>query len=389
MQFWDWFSQVTEWLANLTTAKVLLAVGVMALLLSVARLTTRPSDRSGSWWVENLQVVLSVVVVVFLLIRPFLFQAFYIPSGSMEPTLMGPPDADMNGSTLGGAQADDLRPNPIMAGKATGDRLLVNKLIYRVTDPSRYDIAVFRAPAEASVEEKEFIKRVIGLPGETIEVVGREMVVDGRTVVKLSTEPNGVIAEEGEGSVRVKGSRAVVELSSYTEPLTVFAAPKLDVRQTRYQVTVNGKTLLRDAGGRILAEPSLSPYGGEDGLEGWTFTIDGEPRLLVAKGKKLEVREPHVRIDGEPLPEPYLKEAPEYTMAPRKLGNDEYFMMGDNRNNSNDSHSWGPLKRDRIIGRAEILFWPMHRATLFKWWLVLAVAGLLVVYNLTQRFLSR
>src|SRR4051812_23147768 len=112
----QWTSVATEWLANLTTAKVLIAVGLLMLLIAINRLFSRPEERGG-FLADNLQVILSVVVVVFLIIRPFLFQAFYIPSGSMEPTLMGPSGPER------------------FADRSAGDRLLVNKLIYRVSDP--------------------------------------------------------------------------------------------------------------------------------------------------------------------------------------------------------------------------------------------------------------
>ena len=83
--------------------------------------------------------------VVALLIRTFLVQAFYIPSGSMEPT---------------------LKP---------GDRVLVNKLSYDFHAVHRGDIVVFKRPPNDTSDPsiKDLIKRVIGLPGETIEARGR------------------------------------------------------------------------------------------------------------------------------------------------------------------------------------------------------------------------
>src|SRR5438046_1808167 len=84
-----WISHLTDGLANLSVKMVLVAVRPMLVALSLFRLT-RSRNHEAGWLIENLQVVLSVVVVVFLVIRPFLFQAFYIPPRSMEPTLMGP-----------------------------------------------------------------------------------------------------------------------------------------------------------------------------------------------------------------------------------------------------------------------------------------------------------
>src|SRR5205823_6429741 len=90
---------------------------------------------------EFLESALIAIVLVFLVIRPFVVQAFYIPSGSMQPTLM------------------------------VGDRILVNKFIYRIVKPNRGDVVVFVAPHLASTDEKDFIKRIVGLPGDTVQVV--------------------------------------------------------------------------------------------------------------------------------------------------------------------------------------------------------------------------
>jgi signal peptidase I len=49
-------------------------------------------------------------------------------------------------------------------------------------------------------------------------------------------------------------------------------------------------------------------------------------------------------------------------MAPRRVGEEELFLMGDNRNNSFDSHVWGPIPRGQVVGRARFVFWPLSRA---------------------------
>ena len=76
-------------------------------------------------------------------------------------------------------------------------------------------------------------------------------------------------------------------------------------------------------------------------------------------------------------------------MEPRVLGPNEYLMMGDNRNNSNDGRSWGPLTRDRVIGRAEVLFWPIRRFHVFNWWLLTFLAVLFGGWNLLQGLRQR
>ena len=140
----------------------------------------RHERRDGSGplgFLKELPVLLLIAFVLALLIKTFLVQAFYIPSVSMDPTLK------------------------------VHDRVLVNKLTYRFHEPRRGDIIVFEDPNAPPVHrnpvsafahwvtdglglttspDKDFIKRVIGLPGETIEVRHGTVFVDG---TPLGPEP--------------------------------------------------------------------------------------------------------------------------------------------------------------------------------------------------------
>ena len=80
----------------------------------------------------------------------FLFQAFYIPSVSMTPTL------------------------------EVGDRVLVNKLSYKLHDVHRGDIVVFERPEGETSDIKDLIKRVIALPGETVEIADGHVLINGQ-----------------------------------------------------------------------------------------------------------------------------------------------------------------------------------------------------------------
>lgn len=97
---------------------------------------------------ENLEVVVTAVILA-LLIRTFVVQAFKIPTGSMRMTLI------------------------------EGDRILVNKFIYRFRAPERGDIVVFKYPEDT---KKDFIKRLIGLPGEKIRIKDGRIWADGRLI---------------------------------------------------------------------------------------------------------------------------------------------------------------------------------------------------------------
>lgn len=368
-------SQITEGLANLSVKTVLIVVGAMLLALTSFRATARSRDRTSDWLIENIQVVLSVVVVVFLIIRPFLFQAFYIPSGSMEPTLMGPPEG-----TMGAAVRE-----------TTGDRLLVNKLIYFVSEPHRKDIAVFKAPKNASPDEKEFIKRVIGMPGDTVEVIAPQLVADKKTILRLSNEgPTGGVglADKSEPRILEGGRVATLSIGYSSTALRVIADQNANVQYTPYDVFVDGKAELHDPNGRIQQGEGFTSYGGDADADGTIYSIDGELRLAVVRAQRVAYDAGHVVVNGERQVEPYIKETPNYGMTPRKLGPREYFMMGDNRNNSNDSHVWGALDRSRFIGRAEILFWPVPRMRIFHWWLTIFLVALFVGYQAVLRMLT-
>ena len=99
--------------------------------------------------VEWMLVIIGAVAVA-LLLKVTTVQAFYIPSGSMEPTLQ------------------------------VGDRVLVNKWSYRVHDVNRGDIMVFTKPPEEASDIKDLIKRVVGLPGETLTIDNNHVLINGQ-----------------------------------------------------------------------------------------------------------------------------------------------------------------------------------------------------------------
>lgn len=165
-------------------------------------------------------VIILVAVVFAFLVRGFAFQTFFIPSESMVPRL------------------------------ETDDRVLVNKFAYDLRDPSRGDVVVFRTPPNAHITGMDdLVKRIVGLPGETIE--------------------------------------------------------------------------------------------GRDG---------------------------HVYIDGKALDEPYLPVALQSTtFAAVKIPANSYFMLGDNRQFSNDSTHWGPANRDLFVGPVFVTIWPLDRIDVPGW----------------------
>jgi len=84
-------------------------------------------------------------------------------------------------------------------------------------------------------------------------------------------------------------------------------------------------------------------------------------RVIGLPGDTVEIKDGTVSINGTPINEPYILQEPPQTnkdYGPRVLSDDEYFVLGDNRNNSSDSRSWGTIKRSDIIGKAWFIYWP-------------------------------
>jgi len=139
-----------------------------------ARLLAQP------WWLDWTAGLFPVIVVVFLL-RSFLFEPFKIPSGSMIPTLL------------------------------VGDLILVNKFHYGVRlpvlntkifangEPKRGDVVVFRYPGKSELDPEkgaDYIKRIIGVPGDTIDVSDDQVRINGQAV---AYKPAGVFVGTGAG----------------------------------------------------------------------------------------------------------------------------------------------------------------------------------------------
>ena len=357
----------TEWLADLPLHWILLVVAILGAILLILRRSPGRDDPKTIALADNVQVALAVIVGVFLIIRPFLFQAFYIPSGSMEPTLLGPKGSD--GASL---------------SHGAGDRLIVDKLIYRVSDPHRGDIAVFRAPKAANLDEKDLIKRVIGEPGDVVEVLPTRLLLDGQPALTMDgweplAKPVPLAPFPADGK-RFEHSAG--------EPVLLLARPAPRIKIDGGRLTVDGQVVIDEPGKRIIRESTLVPVSMMDG-PGEVFLVENQVRVALFRGKKLLLDPGHTVVNGKRLPEPYIAQAPDYRMMPMKLGPNEYLMLGDNRNQSADGHLWGSVTRDRYIGRAEIIFWPFNRFRVIQWWLISALLGLWCAWQVLRRLWPR
>jgi len=84
-------------------------------------------------------------------------------------------------------------------------------------------------------------------------------------------------------------------------------------------------------------------------------------RIIGKPGEVVSVANGKVYLNGQPLTENYIAEPPQQPFGPVTIPEGEFFVMGDNRNDSNDSRYWGFLPSENIIGRATFRFWPFDR----------------------------
>lgn len=161
-----------------------------------------PSKRAATE--ENLRELV-FAAILYLLIRQFALEAFVIPTGSMAPTLLGNhvvtacPRCDRQ-IEYGRSRAafGQLPPTMcptcrrqidadklLLAPRRGGDKILVNKFIYKLRPPERYEVFVFKYPKEPWVN---YIKRVVGLPGERLDLVDGDLWVNG----KIARKPDHV-----------------------------------------------------------------------------------------------------------------------------------------------------------------------------------------------------
>jgi signal peptidase I len=89
-------------------------------------------------------------------------------------------------------------------------------------------------------------------------------------------------------------------------------------------------------------------------------------RVIGLPGETVEIKDEKVFINGIPLEEEYIMAPPNYTMPATEVPETEYLVLGDNRNNSNDSHNGWTVPRDNIIGKAWFTYWPPSKWGIVK-----------------------
>lgn len=199
----------------------------------------REETQSVGQFFKELPVLIVVALAIAILVKAFVVQAFFIPSGSMEDTLK------------------------------INDRVLVSKFSYRFGEPEYPNVVVFESPLPQRIPEPD--------PGPIQSLIDNLM----------------------------------------------------------------------------------------EGLGLQSSEQDFIKRVIATEGQTVQVKEGSVYVDDRKLDEPYIKEVVAMQdYGPTTVGADKVFVMGDNRNNSEDSRVFGPIPKSSIVGRAFVLIWPLNR---FRW----------------------
>jgi signal peptidase I len=99
-------------------------------------------------------------------------------------------------------------------------------------------------------------------------------------------------------------------------------------------------------------------------------------RIIALPGDMVEVKNGAVYVNDSKLDEPYIKSSPRYSTKPKTIPANSYFVLGDNRNNSNDSHNGWVVPSQKIVGKVWLLIWPPN-----EW-------GIVPEYSLAEQLVS-
>jgi len=315
------------------------------------------------------------------LIRGFLIEAYMIPTGSMERSLLVGDFLFV--SKLSYGPRIPMTPiafpfahhtMPVTQGKAYLEWVKVPyKRLPGFTEIKRNDVVVFNYPMEADepfnrpVDKREnYIKRAIGIPGDKIESKEGTVYVNGEVSYKskdlqlayiVISEPNGLNPQRIiEKRLELDEMNSMPSKGFYVIHMTEEEAHEVSTWANVKQVTANIFDDSDDSAS-IQAFPFYKDkvwnYDNFGPItvpkKGWTVELDSltlplyERAITIYEGKKLEENSNGIFIDG--------KLADEYTFEM-----DYYWMMGDNRHNSLDSRGWGFVPEDHIVGKASFVF---------------------------------
>jgi signal peptidase I len=167
------------------------------------------------------------------------------------------------------------------------------------------------------------------------------------------------------------GARLARLLGETLQTLVVATIIFLAVNLVTARIRVEGSSMepsLHD-GELVVVNRLAYRWGGPQRGDIVVFRFPLEPdrrfikRVIGLPGERIVINDGQVTIDGYPLDEPYIAAAPRYSGEWEVLPG-QVFVLGDNRNNSSDSQTWGPVPLEQLIGKAVLVYWPPPEAGL-------------------------
>ncbi len=278
-------SQVVAFVAVCTALRLILHYTLLKPVPAYERIYISPGvDKVTRFFNELLDAIVYAGVFVFLVIRPFILQTFFIPSGSMLNTLQ-------------------IR-----------DYIVANKFVYRVSDPKAGDIIVFKPrpevlAAQGQKGDVDYIKRIIGVPGDVVEIRDNVLYRNGKQV---------------------------------EEPYKTFTRAELDARAP--------------GGYRFTDVPADEAIGTYDFK---VVEYKGKVMPVLSDGFRANARDMGILSDYaiDNVQEMQLVNS----LPAAKIPAGMYLVSGDNRNGSFDGRFWGFVPRKSIVARSEFIWAPVGR----------------------------
>ncbi len=243
------------------------------------------------------------------------------------------------------------------------DWVWVDKMAYRLHSPTRGDVIVFNPPANAtagqpSTDDSPWIKRLMAEGGDRFEVHAGFVMVDGQRFshmdIRRALALNGYF---GPGD-------PMSDIHEFMAVHHVKFIPNGALADGRLLTTSQlGRVLTGDCNALVVVSPGAVLRNGRVLTESYTAE-DPDYDLKIWHGKPLKENfgeGNRFELAGIPIDPPTYRALSWH--ATGRIPRGCYFVMGDNRNDSDDSTEWGCLPRGRIVGKAEAIFWPLGRMT--------------------------